>query len=281
MFDHIGCPCVVHDDLLLQEMVPEQGPSFCRPGFCADRKSCCELGHAVFVQRSPQKPKTDVDPCEVWCSQPADVLIECCDVIKILIFWPLVFKSGSSSLAADLNSQILDCNWRRLCDLEVLEDLFDMMKGVVGILTFVCGVLSIGSRVEHGVFDFGHGLNWKLGDFGSMCLGVFLGQCKGCIAKVALEDCNLVELKSVSCENCWKNSESMKQKGNEEFSQGNFDCAIMSYTKIIEFCPANHPLYGNRALCLIVTQQYKRALADGKRAIVLKPNWPRRQNKGI
>ncbi|KAM4682655.1 E3 ubiquitin-protein ligase TTC3 isoform 5-T5 [Amazona ochrocephala] len=237
--------------------------------FYADRKSCCELGHAVFVQRSPQKPKTDVDPCEVWCSQPADVLIECCDVIKILIFWPLLFKSESNSLAADLNSQILDWNWKRLCDLEVLEDLFDLMKKVVNIPTFIHGVLSIGSRVEHGVFDFGHGLDWvrytgdlsilqrleKLGDFGSMCLGVFFGQCKGCITKVALEDCNLVEeFKAVTCENCRKNSESMKQKGNEEFSQGNFDRAIMSYTKAIEFW---------------------RALADGKRAIVLKPNWPK------
>ncbi|NXK83630.1 TTC3 ligase, partial [Amazona guildingii] len=232
----------------------------------------------------------DVDPCEVWCSQPADVLIECCDVIKILIFWPLLFKSESNSLAADLNSQILDWNWKRLCDLEVLEDLFDLMKKVVNIPTFIHGVLSIGSRVEHGVFDFGHGLDWvrytgdlsilqrleKLGDFGSMCLGVFFGQCKGCITKVALEDCNLVEeFKAVTCENCRKNSESMKQKGNEEFSQGNFDRAIMSYTKAIEFCPANHLLYGNRALCLILTRQYKRALADGKRAIVLKPNWPK------
>lgn len=33
----------------------------------------------------------------------------------------------------------------------------------------------------------------------------------------------------------FQNSESMKQKGNEEFSQGNFDHAIMSYTKAIEF----------------------------------------------
>ncbi|XP_009986041.1 PREDICTED: E3 ubiquitin-protein ligase TTC3, partial [Tauraco erythrolophus] len=39
--------------------------------------------------------------------------------------------------------------------------------------------------------------------------------------------------------------------------------------------PANHLLYGNRALCLILTRQYKRALADGKRATILKPNWPK------
>ncbi|XP_064008579.1 E3 ubiquitin-protein ligase TTC3 isoform X3 [Pogoniulus pusillus] len=71
------------------------------------------------------------------------------------------------------------------------------------------------------------------------------------------------------------NSEAMKQKGNEEFSQRNFDRAIISYNKAIELCPTNHLLYGNRAICLIRTKQYKRALFDGKRAILLKPDWPK------
>ncbi|XP_010281056.1 PREDICTED: E3 ubiquitin-protein ligase TTC3, partial [Phaethon lepturus] len=155
---------------------------------------------------------------------------------------------------------------------------------------FIGGILRIGSRIENGVFDVGDALDWvrytgdvsilqrleKLGDFGWIYLEIFFAECKRYITKVALEDCNLVEeFKAVTCENCRKNSESMKQKGNEEFSQGNFDCAIMSYTKAIEFCPANHLLYGNRALCLILTRQYKRALADGKRATILKPSWPK------
>ncbi|NXE22406.1 TTC3 ligase, partial [Ardeotis kori] len=232
----------------------------------------------------------DVDPCEVWCSQPVDILREYCNIIKIRIFWPLLFKSESNSLAADWSSQILDRNWKRLCDLEVLEDLVDLIKKVVNVPPFIGGILRIGSRIENGVFDVGDALDWvrytgdvsilqrleKLGDFGWIYLEIFFAECKRYITKVALEDCNLVEeFKAVTCENCRKNSESMKQKGNEEFSQGNFDCAIMSYTKAIEFCPANHLLYGNRALCLILTRQYKRALADGKRATILKPNWPK------
>uniref|UniRef100_A0A8B9Z5F1 Uncharacterized protein n=1 Tax=Buteo japonicus TaxID=224669 RepID=A0A8B9Z5F1_9AVES len=167
-----------------------------------------------------------VDPCEVWCSQPVDTLREYCNVIKIRIFWPLLFKSESNSLV------ILDRNWKRLCDLEVLEDLVDLIKKV-------------------GVFDVGDALDWvrytgdvsilqrleKLGDFGWIYLEIFFAECKRYITKVALEDCNLVEeFKAVTCENCRKNSESMKQKGNEEFSQGNFDRAIMSYTKAIELC---------------------------------------------
>ncbi|XP_052650740.1 E3 ubiquitin-protein ligase TTC3 isoform X6 [Harpia harpyja] len=264
---------------------------FAALAFYAGDKSCCELGHGVFVQQSPHKPKTDVDPCEVWCSQPVDTLREYCNVIKIRIFWPLLFKSESNSLVADWSSsQILDRNWKRLCDLEVLEDLVDLIKKVVNVPPFIGGILRIGSRIENGVFDVGDALDWvrytgdvsilqrleKLGDFGWIYLEIFFAECKRYITKVALEDCNLVEeFKAVTCENCRKNSESMKRKGNEEFSQGNFDHAIMSYTKAIEFCPANHLLYGNRALCLILTRQYKRALADGKRATILKPNWPK------
>ncbi|XP_035401875.1 E3 ubiquitin-protein ligase TTC3 isoform X3 [Cygnus atratus] len=270
---------------------PISESEFAALAFYAGDKSCCELGHGVFVQRSPHKPKTDVDPCEVWCSQPVDILREYCNVIKIRIFWPLLFKSESNSLVADWSSsQILDRNWKRLCDLEVLEDLVDLIKKVVNVPPFIGGILRIGSRIENGVFDVGDALDWvrytgdvgilqkleKLGDFGWIYLEIFFAECKRYITKVAWEDCNLVEeFKAVTCENCRKNSESMKQKGNEEFSQGNFDCAIMSYTKAIEFCPANHLLYGNRALCLILTRQYKRALADGKRATILKPNWPK------
>ncbi|XP_072702580.1 E3 ubiquitin-protein ligase TTC3 isoform X3 [Ciconia boyciana] len=270
---------------------PISESEFAALAFYAGDKSCCELGHGVFVQRSPHKPKTDVDPCEVWCSQPADILREYCNVIKIRIFWPLLFKSESNSLVADWSSsQILDQNWKRLCDLEVLEDLVDLIKKVVNVPPFIGGILRIGSRIENGIFDVGDALDWvrytgdvsilqrleKLGDFGWIYLEIFFAECKRYITKVALEDCNLVEeFKAVTCENCRKNSESMKQKGNEEFSQRNFDRAIMSYTKAIEFCPANHLLYGNRALCFILTRQYKRALADGKRATILKPNWPK------
>ncbi|XP_053943402.1 E3 ubiquitin-protein ligase TTC3 isoform X2 [Cuculus canorus] len=253
-------------------------------------KSCCKLGHRLFKQRSLHKPKTDVDPCQVWCSLPVDVLTEYCDVFKISIFWSLLFSNESNSLAAGLNSEILEWNWKRVCDLEVLEDLVGLIKKVANVPRFIGGILKIGSGIENGVFDVKDALDWvrytggfsflqKLDDlagFGLVCLEVFFAVCNCGITKVALEDCNLVEeFKVLTCEKCRKNSEFMKQKGNEEFSQRNFDDAIMSYTKAIEFCPMNHLLYGNRALCLILTKQYKKALADGKRAIILKPNWPK------
>ncbi|XP_032304784.1 E3 ubiquitin-protein ligase TTC3 isoform X1 [Coturnix japonica] len=276
---------------------PLSDSEFAALAVSAGYKSCCELGHGVFVQRSPHKPKTvlncflkDVDPCEVWCRQPVDKLREYCNIIKIRIFWPLLFQSESNYLVADWGIHILDWNWKKLCDLVLVEDLVDLTKKVVNVPHFIGGILRIGSRLENGFFDVRDALDWirctgninilqkleKLGDFGWLYLETFFGGCKYYITKVALEDCNLVEeFKAVTCENCRKKSESMKQKGNEEFSQGKIDHAIVSYTKAIEFCPANHLLYGNRALCLILTKQYKRALADGKRATILKPNWPK------
>ncbi|XP_061857095.1 E3 ubiquitin-protein ligase TTC3 isoform X3 [Colius striatus] len=257
--------------------------------YVADR-SRCELSHGEFVHLSSHKPKTDVDPCEAWCSQPVDVLREYCNIIKIRMFWPLLFNGEANSLLVDLYLQTVDWSWRRLCDVDILEDLCDVVKKVVNVPHFISGILRIGSRQRNDVFDVREVLDWvrctgdvsimqrleKLEEFTWMCLEIFFTECKRYITKVALEDCNLVEeFKAVTCANCRKYSESMKQKGNEEFSQGKFDLAILWYTKAIEFGPANHLLYGNRALCLIFTNQYKRALADGKRATILKPDWPK------
>ncbi|XP_054255541.1 E3 ubiquitin-protein ligase TTC3 [Indicator indicator] len=262
--------------------------------FYTHDKSFCELAHGVHVQRLPHKPRTDVDPCEVWCSLPVDTLREYCNVIKIRMFWPLLFKKCDSSMGADWNSpQILDQHWKRLCDIDIGEDLIDLLKKVVNVPLFIRGILRMGSGIENGIFNVADALGWvrytgdvnvlqtleglpEIHDYVWIYFQIFFIESKHYITKVALEDCNLVEeFETMICENCRKNSEAMKQKGNEEFSQRNFDRAIMSYNKAIELCPTNHLLYGNRAICLILTKQYKRALVDGKRAILLKPDWPK------
>ncbi|XP_068000700.1 E3 ubiquitin-protein ligase TTC3 isoform X2 [Melanerpes formicivorus] len=260
--------------------------------FSTHDKSSCELAHGV--QRLPHKLRTDVDPCEVWCSLPVDTLREYCNIIKIRMFWTLLFKKSDwGFLGADWNPQVLDEKWKRLCDLDLGEDLIDLLKKVVNVPVFIRGILEMANTIENGVFSVLDALGWvrytgdhnilrtlenvsETSDNVWINFEIFFIESKRYIIKVALEDCNLVEeFKNIACENCRKNSEAMKQKGNEEFSQRNFDRAIMSYNKAIEFCPTNHLLYGNRAICFIHTKQYKRALVDGKRAIVLKPDWPK------
>ncbi|XP_068931138.1 E3 ubiquitin-protein ligase TTC3 isoform X10 [Petaurus breviceps papuanus] len=107
-------------------------------------------------------------------------------------------------------------------------------------------------------------------------LSIFFTEYKYHITKVVLEDCNLVEeFEYQNCAACIKEGEIMKTRGNEEFSEERFDTAITYYTRAIEFRPENHLLYSNRALCFLRTGQFKSALGDGKRATILKYNWPK------
>ncbi|XP_073686273.1 E3 ubiquitin-protein ligase TTC3 [Garra rufa] len=68
-------------------------------------------------------------------------------------------------------------------------------------------------------------------------------------------------------------SEDMKNKGNEQFQRKKYDLALKWYTKAIKYHPSNHILYGNRALCYIRSEKYLKALGDGKRAVILQPDW--------
>ncbi|XP_071423208.1 E3 ubiquitin-protein ligase TTC3 isoform X2 [Pithys albifrons albifrons] len=249
-----------------------------------------ELGHGTFGQTVQPNPRTGVDPCEVWCQQPVEKLREHCDVIKIHIFWPLLFtREGTYFL--DENS-LLYPGWilRGICEFKILEDLADLIKKVVNIPHFIRAILRIGSAIENGVFHVEEALDWvrcvgdsqvlqrleELGELGWIKLRVMFSEWKRSITKVALGGCDLMEqLQALTCESSRKESELMKQRGNDEFSHGALGSAIISYTKAIELCPTNHLLYGNRALCFILTRQYERAVLDGKRATLLKPDWPK------
>ncbi|CAH1243465.1 TTC3 [Branchiostoma lanceolatum] len=72
-----------------------------------------------------------------------------------------------------------------------------------------------------------------------------------------------------------KKATGLKKAGNECFSQGKFKQAISSYTKALYSSSFNHILYGNRAQSYLKTNDYWSALCDGKRAIVLKYDWPK------
>ncbi|KAM4788965.1 E3 ubiquitin-protein ligase TTC3 isoform 1-T1 [Cyanocitta cristata] len=249
-----------------------------------------ELGHGTFGQPVLPNRKTGVDPCEVWCSLPVERLREYCNVMKIRIFGTLFYTTESVSFLEERGVQFLGWNMKPICERNVLEDLTDSIKKVANIPHFISGILRIGSGIENGFFHLAEAVDWvrcvggakvlqgleELGDCGRVKLALVFAEWKRSITRVALEDCDLVEeLKAETSESSRRESEAMKQKGNAQFSQGALSCAIVSYTKAIEFCPLNHLLYGNRALCFILTRQYERAAVDGKRAIILKPDWPK------
>ncbi|XP_051539596.1 E3 ubiquitin-protein ligase TTC3 [Myxocyprinus asiaticus] len=89
-----------------------------------------------------------------------------------------------------------------------------------------------------------------------------------CSKKRAIEELRLEP-------NTWSllKSEEMKNKGNEQFQKRKYDLALKWYTKAIKYHPSNHILYGNRALCFLRSEKYLKALGDGKRAVILQPDW--------
>ncbi|XP_066170267.1 E3 ubiquitin-protein ligase TTC3 [Sylvia atricapilla] len=234
--------------------------------------------------------KKGVDPCDAWCSKPLEILWEYCNVIKIKMFWSVLFSRESTSFVEEYRMLFLGWNMNTIHVCNILEDLADLIKKVVNIPHFISGVLRIGSGVESDAFNFAEALDWvkcvgdanilqnlqQLGDCGRVNLAIFFAEWKRFIIKVTLEDHDLkAEMEAAVCESSRKKSEAMKQRGNAEFSQRALGSAIVSYTKAIEFCPTNHLLYGNRALCFILTRQYENAVIDGKRATILKPDWPK------
>lgn len=65
----------------------------------------------------------------------------------------------------------------------------------------------------------------------------------------------------------------MKRKGNEHFQKKLYEDAVEFYSKALKHYPDNHIIYGNRALCYIKSNNYLKALGDGKRATLIKPLW--------
>ncbi|XP_039243251.1 E3 ubiquitin-protein ligase TTC3 [Pipra filicauda] len=258
---------------------------------CHVDRSYLELGHGTFGQTVLPNPKTGVNPCEVWCNQPVERLREHCNVIKIQMLWPLLFTQESISFQEEFGLLFQGWRlWKTMSECNFVEDLADLIKKVVNIPHFISGILRIGNGIENGFFDIEEAVDWircvgdanvlqgleELRDFRRLKLATVFTQWERSIVKVALEDCDLVEeLKAQTCESSRKESEFMKQRGNEVFSRGAFVPAIISYTRAIELCRTNHFLYGNRALCFILTGDYERAVVDGKRATVLKPDWPK------
>nr|XP_033804507.1 E3 ubiquitin-protein ligase TTC3 isoform X2 [Geotrypetes seraphini] len=256
----------------------------------------CSKGHRKYMKRIILNRDPNVDVAKYWCSKSSQELREYCDVIKIYIFWPLLFeKLGSHAFnewpliqPRSIRSLDSELTLKELNNIELLEDIFEMAKKVVDIPFFITRLLKIGKDIETRQYNIGDALEWvkctgdigvlqKLQTFGDFCwppLEVFFSEYKYFINKVAMEQCSLVEeFKLESCESCVKESEVMKQRGNEAFCKENYDCAVKFYTEALDCSPVNHLLYGNRALCFLRLGTYKKALGDGKRATVLKCNW--------
>jgi len=67
-------------------------------------------------------------------------------------------------------------------------------------------------------------------------------------------------------------AEAEKALGNEQFKVGNYDQAIVHFSKAIDL-GATHVLYSNRSACYCGLRKYDEALADATKCIEMKGDW--------
>ncbi|XP_064413293.1 E3 ubiquitin-protein ligase TTC3 isoform X2 [Latimeria chalumnae] len=226
----------------------------------------------------------------------SDVMKQYCDKIKIVMFWPILFPKKDMMkcqpiplfIVKDLCCvEVCDLSLKKLQKIEILEAVFETATKAIRKPKFVDRLLSISHKIINlKVFDVDEARVWledagetslllklqRLGEICSEALAFFFTRYAEHIIGMASGRHDLMEGFEITCDSC-KMGEDLKRKGNDEFKKNNFECAIKLYNKAIDYCPKNHLLYGNRALCFLRVHKYEKALCDGKRATVLKPDW--------
>lgn len=70
-----------------------------------------------------------------------------------------------------------------------------------------------------------------------------------------------------------------KEKGNAAFAQGDWKSAVRWYTTAISMNSTDATYYSNRAAAYTKLGQWSKALADGRSAVALKPDWPKAHHR--
>ncbi|XP_053312188.1 E3 ubiquitin-protein ligase TTC3 [Spea bombifrons] len=256
----------------------------------------CILGHTVHIQTPPLTAYMKaVDPIDFWLSYPDDVIRANCDTIKLFILWPILIRQRDSLRCVQPRiAEYSDVNIQELNYIELVEDLADLVKKKANHRRFIESILKIGKKMDNDKCKkpcpIREALNWvrsngemglyvKLQEDEARCtriLRFFFTEYPFYIRRMADDRMTMVCLfNNQCCKLCAEETEKMKAFGNEDFTRGRFDLALEMYTKAINVSPENHLLFSNRALCSLRMGNFWKALSDGKKAIILKQNWPK------
>ncbi|KAL3886869.1 hypothetical protein ACJMK2_026830 [Sinanodonta woodiana] len=260
----------------------------------------------------PQKGYSDF--ADAWLSKPDKFLKKQEHLMKIFILGPFLFAINKSSRhwldavrkvgLMTNNERERDCfgglDWREweLVDLmeEIIEVVFKKMRKkmilvkVLGIIEQVDAWVSAPCiEIEDAIAE-GEKLqeicdimtkimkNTELKDkekqakFGVLYAMHFYTQCVIMLGKNGKD--YLEEQKKLQKHQSLS-PEEMKNEGNKFFLMGQYDKAIESYTKAIINDRLNHVYFGNRCQAFIKFGLFREALSDGRRSVVLKPDWPK------
>ncbi|XP_048458872.1 E3 ubiquitin-protein ligase TTC3 [Rhincodon typus] len=256
------------------------------------------MSEAISEKYCQIKPKNNMEAAHIWCSViPVNDQMHW-HIIAIHLLWPYLFAQAKkidrylqwafiAKFIDAENYDVFEMNVVKLQNIELLETVIEAIGKHHHSTAFLPCLLDLWDKVHKincdldGVID----MIEKTGEFNSLRGEVNSGTKRSRMSAIAiicfqyayfvkmiLGGENILNL--VPKEDDQK-SEEYRKRGNEEFKNENYEAAVSWYSKAIDLRPDNHILYGNRALCFSRIENYGKALGDGKRAIVLKPNWPK------
>ncbi|XP_067897297.1 E3 ubiquitin-protein ligase TTC3 isoform X2 [Heterodontus francisci] len=260
------------------------------------------MSETISEAYSHLKPKNNMETAEIWCSGTPKNHQMCCrrwHMIYLHILWPYLFARKEKddrylqwAFAAKFidaeNYDVFEMNVIKLQNIELLEAVLEAIKKRNHSTKFLSCLLDLWDKVDEVNCDLNDAIDMieKTGEFNSVRAEVNSGTKRSRMAAIAIACFQYAyfvkmvfpgggNIPTLVSKRDDQKSEEYRKRGNEEFKNENYEAAVNWYSKAIDLSPDNQILYGNRALCFSRIENYTKALGDGKRAIVLKHNWPK------
>ncbi|KAJ0004132.1 hypothetical protein NQD34_010346 [Periophthalmus magnuspinnatus] len=248
-----------------------------------------------FVIMNPQTPD---DVFEYWAQISPENKKKAGHLMKICAFWlPILLHPDEASTVTCWASQVglvepnKDMNLRHIHKIEIMEAILRaLVKGTLKRAQTKQAVGISNRFYMHSPEVLENALQWleRTGEPNIRPRVLELGPLDVCFKALHLifvefsqyikalaysYDKTMCALTARPADMLIKRCEEMKRKGNEHFQKRLYEEAVKFYTKAIKLYPDNHIIYGNRALCHIKSNNFLKALGDGKRATLIKPLW--------
>ncbi|XP_015779482.1 PREDICTED: E3 ubiquitin-protein ligase TTC3-like [Acropora digitifera] len=260
------------------------------------------------MKTKPFKTMNNAECADMWYELSSKEKEENIHVMKIYLLSPFLFGQVKSNQDDKWINWAYDCDLlpskstfeikpleeKYFDAIDVIEDAFDKLAdnalrknkdGLVKTLDIIANPkLKVSQHLEKAILcadsflaftnirckiEMKQGMTQKQGD---MALLLAHNQVS-CHVKDLASGVDIVASFNKECKQGEKQTADKKKEGNAAFQEKKYKAAISRYTQALHSSPYNHVLYSNRAQSYLNAQEPWCALADGRRAVVLKGDW--------
>ncbi|XP_067046074.1 E3 ubiquitin-protein ligase TTC3-like isoform X3 [Acropora muricata] len=260
------------------------------------------------MKTKPFKTKNNAECADMWYELSSKEKEENIHVMKIYLLSPFLFGQVKSNQDDKWINWAYDCDLlpskstfeikpleeKYFDAIDVIEDAFDKLAdnalrknkdGLVKTLDIIANPkLRVSQHLDkailcaesflaftniRGKIEKKQGMTKEQGD---MALLLAHNQVS-CHVKDLASGVDIVASFNKECKQGEKQTADKKKEGNAAFQEKKYKAAISRYTLALHSSPYNHILYSNRAQSYLKAQEPWCAVADSRRAVVLKGDW--------